>query len=120
MPDMDNARIITLTFQELYGKIILDQFAIPAEMDEEVQQHLLSELMTGPIQTVRCKGFKPYEVTEGAGYLVAIKNFYEGRIKAKKPETIDDHFWIMIEGSLEKVFDAKRIDLAIDFKELSN
>ncbi len=117
---MDTARIVTLTFQELYGKIILDHFAIPFEMDEEVQQQLLSELMTGPIQTVRCKGFKPYEVTEGAGFLVAIRNFYEGKIKAKKPDTIDDHFWRMIEGSLEKIFDAKRIDLELDFKEISN
>jgi hypothetical protein len=117
---MDNAHIITLTFQELYGKIILDHFVIPIEVEEEIQQQLLSDLMTGPIQTVRCKGFKPYEVTEGAGYLIAVKNFYEGRIKAKKPETIDEPFWSMIEGSLEKVFDAKRIDLAIDFKEISN
>lgn len=117
---MDNARIITLTFQELYGRIILDQFAIPCEVEEEVQQQLLSELMTGPIRTVRCRGFKPYEVTEGAEYLVAIRNFYDGKIKAKRPDTIDPQFWSMIEGSMEKVFDAKRIDLAIDFKELSN
>jgi len=117
---MDNARIITLTFQELYGKIILDHFAIPVEVDEDIQQELLSELMTGPIQTVRCRGFKPYEVTEGAEFLVAIRNFYEGKIKAKKPDTIDEPFWSMIEGSLEKVFDAKTIDLAIDFKEISN
>ncbi len=117
---MDNARILTLTFQELYGKIILDHFDIPVEVEEGVQQQLLAELMTGPIQTVRCRGFKPYEVLEGAEYLVAIRNFYDGKIKAKKPDTIDDHFWQMIEGSLEKVFDAKRIELAIDFKEISN
>ena len=117
---MDNAHIITLTFQELYGKIILDQFSIPLDVDEEVQQQLLAELMTGPIQTVRCRGFKPYDVIEGAEYLVAVRNFYDGKIRAKKPETIDDRFWYMIEGSLEKVFDAKRIDLAIDFGEIKN
>ena len=117
---MHNAHIITLTFQELYGKIMLDHFTMPDEVSEEVQQQLLAELMTGPIQTVRCKGFKPYEVLEGAEYLVAVRNFYEGKIRAKKPDTINDHFWQMIEGSLEKVFDAKRIDLAIDFREISN
>lgn len=117
---MDNARIVTLTFQELYGKIILDHFVMTSDVDEEVQQQILADLMTGPIQTVKCKGFVPYEVTEGAEYLVAIRNFYEGKIRARRPDTIDERFWGMIEGSLEKVFDAKRIDLAIDFKELSN
>jgi hypothetical protein len=117
---MDNARIITLTFQELYGKIILEHFAMPPGVDEEVQQDLLGELMTGPIQTVRCKGFQPYEVIEGAEYLVAVRSFYEGKIKARRPATIDQRFWKMIEGSLEKVFDAKRIDVAIDFREISN
>jgi hypothetical protein len=110
---------LRLRFRNCTGRSSLI-IAIPSELDEELQQKLLSELMTGPIRTVRCKGFVPYEVTEGAEYLVAIRNFYEGKIKAKKPDTIDDRFWSMIEGSLEKVFDAKRIDLAIDFKEISN
>ncbi len=117
---MDNARILTLTFQELYGKIMQDHFNIPAEMDEAVQQQFLSELMTGPMQTVRCRGILPYEVVDGAGFLVAIRNFYEGRIRAKRPDTVDPHFWGMIEASLEKMFDTKRIELAIDFQEMSN
>ena len=117
---MDNARIITLTFQELYGKIMLDHFDLPADVDEDMQQRLLADLMTGPIQTVRCRGFKPYQVIEGGEYLVAVRSFYDGKIRAKKPDTIEGPFWQMIEGSLEKVFDTKRIDLEIDFKEISN
>lgn len=117
---LENTRTLTLTFQELYGKIMLDQFDLSLDIDEDVQQLVLSELMTGPVRTVRCRGITPYEVTEGEEYLVAIKHFYEGKIRAKKPDTVDERFWSMIEASLEKMLDAKRIDLAIDFKELSN
>jgi len=117
---LENTRTLTLTFQEMYGKIMLEKFDISLDIDEEVQQLVLAELMTGPVRTVRCKGFTPYEVIEGEEYLIAIRNFYEGKIRAKRPDTIDQRFWSMIEASLEKLLDAKRIDLAIDFKELSN